>query len=338
MGAVSAKELSKIVYLDQKALDGRALLIMPFWDNTTWRLWIEAPPGIINEVNILDASHSNYVANQPARNEDISIDFINFMWQRASYPEIGNLINGIQDDFHILATSALKIRHFFELRESIEKSIISSFVKTEMEYMITVARSVFDLLQEILSKIWNNRIILIDQDSNAVKNRHKMPDKFTKMAIHGRNVPKPIDELISHYAIPLVLAEQYNCISPFYVALLRSRDKFIHGGGSVETIFVTEKGFCVDREAQTFSHFEWKENHRYNDRLVSLLPWVAHIIFGTMQACEQIVGAFASVISMPPEMAPGYRVFIRDPANRELHKLSAVVDGRAVWWSDPVPG
>ena len=185
-----------------------------------------------------------------------------------------------------------------------------------------------------LAAIWNARTKLLDPALEAIKKRHRLPDTFTKVALKSRDTVRPIEELTAQYAIPTVLAEQYHRIAPFYVSLLKARDKIIHGGGSVETIFVTERGFCVDRNAKTFADFEWKPDHSYNETLVSVLPWVANVVFGTIQACNDVMAAYASLISMPPEIAPGYRVFIRDPANGSLTELAEVINGNRIWWSD----
>ena len=334
MGAVSAEELAKIVYLDPAAAGGRSILMMPFWDGSAWHLWTEAPPGSILKLQIVDAIHSNYVAKQPARETDILIEFIHRMWQQANWPAVSKLILAIQDDFHLLATSVAKLRHFFENRDKIDQALITSFVKTELEYLITVARSVFDLLQEALATIWNTQIILLDPAQEAIRKKHKLPPTFTKMAIEGRNTPKSIEELTTKYAIPTLLAEQYDRIAPFYLSLLKVRDKIIHGGGSVDMIFATEKGFCVEREAKAFADFEWKPQHSYNEALVSLLPWVAHVVFGTIQACNDIMRAFGSGIVMSPEIAPGYNIYIRDPANVAILQLAKVCSENLVWWSD----
>ena len=179
METVSESELAKILYLDPRALVGRSLLMMPFWDGSAWHLWTEAPPGLIIKLQIVDAIHSNYVAKQPAHKTDIWIHFIDHMWQRASWPEVSRIILGIQDDFHPLATSIAKLRHFFDTRNKIDQILISSFVKTELEYLITVARSVFDLLQEALAAIWNKRVNLLDSTQEAIKKRHMLPDTFT---------------------------------------------------------------------------------------------------------------------------------------------------------------
>ncbi|MBC2773668.1 hypothetical protein H6M51_12405 [Rhizobium sp. AQ_MP] len=334
--AISAEELTKVTYLDARSLGDRVLTLVPYWDGSAWHLWLEAPPGSLIKMQPLDAVHSKYVAKVAAQSSDIWVGFIEFIWQRANWPEVSQIMNSIEDDFHLLATSAAKLRHFFHSRNEIDNAILGSFVSSELEYMITVSRSVFDLLQEALAAIWNNRIKLIDPEQEAVKKQHKLPDSFTKMALDGRTKLKSFEDMVSKYAIPPVLAEQYLNFSPFYMSLLRSRDSIIHGGGSVKSIYVTEKGFCVDCRSKTFRDFEWMPEHHYNESLTSLLPWVAHLVFGTVNACNSIVSAFASVMSMPPEVAPGYNLFIRDPAGTELRCLADVANGGAIWWTEAI--
>jgi hypothetical protein len=106
-----------------------------------------------------------------AAQNDTWIQFVDLMWQRANWPEVGRTIQGI-DYFHLLATSVAKLRHFFEARETIGQGLISSFVQTELEYLITVARSVFDLL-EALATIWSQRVRLIDPTRRPSGNNAK---------------------------------------------------------------------------------------------------------------------------------------------------------------------
>lgn len=341
MGAISEAELSKISYLDPEVLhgrnlDGREIMIMPFWDGVAWHLWVEALAGSITKMRVVDAARSHYVAKKPAGEADICIEFVERIWQQASWPKVSRTILRVVDDFHLLATSAAKLHHFFAARDNIDNALISSFVTTELEYIITVARSVFDLLQEAVAAIWNDQIDLRDPAQQAIKNRHKLLNTFTQTALVKGSAARPAAELMAKYAISSALAEQYHRVAPFYLSLLKSRDNIIHYGGSVGTVFVTEKGFCVDPSAKTFTDFEWKPEHNYNEKLVSLLPWIAHIICGTIQACNDVMGAFISDLSMPAEIAPGYSIFIRDPANRALIQLLNTANGSRVWWSDPI--
>ena len=71
MPHISCEELQKIPYLNPAAVYGRTLLLMPLWDGFNWRLWTEAPPGKIIELQAVDAIHSTYVAKNPANSSDL---------------------------------------------------------------------------------------------------------------------------------------------------------------------------------------------------------------------------------------------------------------------------
>lgn len=306
---------------------------MPLWDGKEWRHWIDTSHGVI-EMKPVDAIRSNYVAKVPATEGDIWIPFVDLMWQRASWPEITNLIFGICDDFHAMATCAAKLKHFHVAGANIPSDLGSSFAATEVEYLVTVARSVFDLLQEIIAKVWNTRVHLHEEAQERVRRSSPIPPGFTKMAVVGRDSPRAAAELVERYSLPPALAEAYVRHAPFFISLLRTRDAFVHGGSRVEAVYVTEKGFCVDPKRRPFSDVAWTEAHHYNENVVSLLPWVAHIVMGTVEACNDLAGTFADVVTLPDEIAPGFRVFIRDPANAALIELFAISNGETSWWNE----
>lgn len=326
-------ELRKVTYLNPDVIGGRSVLLMPFWDGTEWHQWIDTPNGLI-EMKVVDTIRSNYVSKAAVTESDIWIPFVDLMWQRASWPDITRFIFGICDDFHAMATSAAKLRHYHVARESIPPNLASSFVATELEYLVTVARSVFDLLQEMIATVWNTRVRLLDEPQERIRRSRPIPPGFTKMAVVGRDSPRAAVDLSLQHAIPSALAEAYAGHAPFFISLLKTRDRIVHGGTSVQSVFVTEKGFCVDPKQRPFSDAAWTEAHHYNENIASLLPWVAHIVFGTIDACNNLAGTFASVVSLPDEIAPGHRVFIRDPANPALIELQRVANGDGAWWKD----
>lgn len=131
------------------------------WDGGRWCIWIPGPNGMI-ELHPTQAYHADYVAHSAAGPNDIVIPFVDLMWQRASWPEICPLISAISADFHNFGTSVEKLTYFFEHRN--EVPAVTAFVKTELEYLFTLSRSVFDLLHEAISLIWNSRIRLIDRN------------------------------------------------------------------------------------------------------------------------------------------------------------------------------
>jgi hypothetical protein len=238
-----------------------------------------------------------------------------------------------RDDFHMLGTSAAKLRHLFETRDQIDRSLLGSFVQTELEYMLTVSRSVFDLLQEAAAAFWNKRVMLLDEA--AQKARRPLPGTFSKVVLEG-NRPRSAEEIARRFGLPDVVASQYAKDAATFAHLRTLRDRIVHGGSSVDMIFVTEKGFCVSPTHPAFSDFSWSQAHHYNEAIVSLLPWVANVVARTVGACTDLMNAFATVIQFPPEIAPGYRIFVRDPAGIELALLGRAFEGGIVWWADPV--
>ncbi|MEQ1953649.1 hypothetical protein [Mesorhizobium sp. CN2-181] len=325
-------ELQKITYLRPEVIGGRTLPLLPLWDGVAWHHWLDARDGRLLEVKIVDAARSNYVAKQAAKETDIWIFFVDLMWQRASWPEIVPCISGICDDFHAMGTSVAKLKHLFLTRDRGPETLVSSFAATELEYLTTVARSVFDLLQEAIAKIWNTFVRLSDADEEKRRRRHQIPDTFTKMVTKDRSTPYPPEHLTERYAMPRTVADKYAKHAAFFISLLRTRDSIVHGGKSMEVVFTTEKGFCVQPTRHPFSDVTWHPEDHYNDNIVSVLPWIAHIVLGTISACNDLMGAFAEAIMLPDKIAPDYLIFIRDPASEALLELIKIANGEKIWW------
>lgn len=309
---------------------------MPFWDGEQWYHWTPKEDGSLLELKILDVVSSHYVAKTSAAPYDFWVQFIELCWQRMNWPEIYPLISALCDDFQNLGTTVAKLRHFFDQKEIIPKDSIASFVATELEYLIVTARTIFDLLQEAISKIWNGRIRLLDEQANAVKKQSKMPSTFSKMVFENKSEIRGEQQLIDRYAVTASLALAYSKHAQFFATLRNTRDKIIHGGRSdFSTIFVTEKGFCVSPRTPAFSKYGcWHDAQWYNKNIASILPWLAHVVFTTIEACNDITSAFASQLQLPEEIAPGYRVFIRDHTRSAFLDLQKVRNGELVWWGD----
>jgi hypothetical protein len=211
--------------------------------------------------------------------------------------------------------------------------LLRSFVQSELEYLITVTRSVYDLLQETISALWNKHITLNDAAAERLRKKIPLPDTFRRVVMQDGQL-RTAEAIAEKFALPTAVAEQYARYTPLFLALRSARDAIVHSGKSLDMIFSTEKGFCVDPKIKPFSEFNWTEAHWYNPNIVSLYPWIAHIVFEALGACTDLMGAFAASIQLPPEIAPGYRVFLRDPSNTALLELNDVSDGKRVWWSN----
>jgi hypothetical protein len=107
--------------------------------------------------------------------------------------------------------------------------------------------------------------------------------------------------------------------------------------GTGSYIFTTDKGFCVDPKSSTSEIFLGKDGHCFDENIVSLRPWLAHIVLQTIEACSDIMSSLASVVAFPEAIAPDYLTFIRDPSNQALIRLIDVAKGNLVWWgAEPI--
>jgi hypothetical protein len=187
----------------------------------------------------------------------------------------------------------------------------------------------------MISVIWKKKVQLHDESAEAYRRSHPLPETFSKMVLENKKRLKTADEIEKQYGLPRSLAEQYASIAPFFSRLRQVRDDVIHRGSGFGHVFETERGFCVSPKALPFSSFDgWRPEHYDNENIVSVLPWIADTILQTIDACNRLTVAFASVIQLPPEIAPGYFIFVRGPHNQALVELLQVNAGASPWWGE----
>jgi hypothetical protein len=332
--SITRESLNSVPYLNvQNVGDGRTIKLLPLWDGESWRVWMPTPEGFVDG-KMLDVAEGDYIARSAAKQTDLFIPFVHLMWQRASWGEIGPIIDGISDDFHNMGTSTAKLRHFFDARRRLPPQAASRFAYTEIEYVAVLCRSVFDLLQEMIAITWHSKVQLNDVNADRQRRSARLPDTFSKLVLRDKNQPRTAAEIESKFGLPRAIAERYASMTPFFSRLRNFRDNVVHGRRGVGMIFDTERGFCVDPKVVPFSLFTgWQQGHYFNEVLVSVLPWIADTVLKTIQACNGLMETFASVIQLPPELAPGYTIFVRGPHNEALVELLNVHSGGSPWWA-----
>jgi hypothetical protein len=330
---IAREELRKIPYLDAEVAAGNRLVnIAPYWNDGRWYVWVPNGNRLV-EMHPRDAMQTNYVAKVPASETDVLIPFVDFMWQRAGWMPSGRTVDAIGEDFRAMAASAAKVRAAFDNRNALGSGVASSFAATEVEHLVTVARSVFDLLQETIKELWGSCVKLEDRESEARRKARGLPKTFSKMTLVEKRRTKTAQEIAHEFGIPSALAHEYARQAPFFRSLRDFRDDVVHGLTRTPFVLETERGFCVDPLQRPFRDFAgWREEHRFNEVLVSIVPWVAHVVFGTIGACGALMLALAAQVRFPPEVAPGHRVFVRAENNKALIHLAEVRAGGSPWW------
>ncbi len=153
------------------------------------------------------------------------------------------------------------------------------------------------------------------------------------MTLVEKRRTKTAQEIADEFGVPSALAEEYARHAPFFWSLRDFRDDVVHGLTRTPLVFETDRGFCVDPKQRPFRDFAgWTNAHQFNERLVAIVPWIAHVVLGTIGACSALVLALAAQVRFPPQMAPGHRVFVRAANNKALIQLAEVASGGSPWW------
>jgi len=324
---IAREELAKIPYIDAENLGGRTVTTLTFWENQEWHMWIVTPDGLLPMKG--QPVEADYFGRERESDSDACIAFLDFMAQRACWIDPLRPIGGLSCDIHNLGASLAKIDLFFEVSKD-RSTEVTRFVLTELEYIFGVCRSIFDLLQKTIARIWN-RVTPVDK-SLVKKN---LPDSFRGMVMRER-VRMSVEEIMERWGIPQQLADYYFRQGPFFESLRSYRDQIAHHGRDLRFLFVTERGFAIRADTEPFASFSvWNDEHMLTNRLASLRPVLAHIITETLRACEEFTDVMQRFVVFPPPIAPGFTLFCRGHHTKELLQIQSILENCLWWDQDP---
>lgn len=325
MATVDITELSKIPFIDIENLNGRTIATLSFFSDDDWHLWVPTEQGLI-KIKAWPAEGC-YFGKKVEKPTDAYLEFLNFIAQRCSWPPVIRPFMSLQQDYFNLCATVKKFDILFEQSVNL-KTATARLVATELEYLFSLCRSVFDLLQEIISSQWQT-VHLVDE---TIKKK-QLPKTFSDITLNSGAL-RTEAELIQRFNIPQPLAAFYVRSGPFFEVLRTFRDRFVHGGTTPEQVFITEKGFAVQRSAKPFCTFNvWNQEHMLPNELCSLRPVIGHIIIETLRACEDYANTIQSIIQYPPPIAPDMHFFIRGYFNDSLSECSTAVE-ECLWWNN----
>jgi hypothetical protein len=323
---INKEELKKVTYLRIDQLQGRAVPLFPcYHDDGTWELWLPNNRGL-QRMRPKAMAEGKYFGKNPAHEGDVYLDFFEFMIKRAYWKPIVPFIEGIYDDLQNLGACFAKLDLFF--KES-KRSRLGSrrFVVTELEYVFSVCRSLYDLLQECNSKMWSTF-----KFNQPIVGKKALPISFGDMILEI-NQPRTKEQIISRYAVPDILAEFYVGHAEFFKWLREYRNYISHSGKSFQYVFATENGFAVSIETKPFSSMSiWSGQNTQHHKLGSVKSLVAHLIFSTFKAVEEFAHVMSRIVIFPPDIAPDYRVFICGLHTGNLQDLEMKIQGKP--WYD----
>ncbi len=331
MALVNREHLKALVHLDIAHLNDRDIPFHALHDGTAWRLWFPGPHGLF-EAKPVDVSESSYFATAKVAKSDFHSSFLEFLQQRTYWPDITRFIDGIGSDLLNLSACLAKIELIFHHCPR-HSNGYSRMIATEIEYVFLTCRGIFDLLQEIMHRLWK-KITLIDQTKKKVS----LPEKTYRRVVLEDDHPRTPQEIAERFVLPMEIADVYAKSTPFFFWLRDYRDLIAHSGHTPKHVFRTEQGFAISKEDRPFRDMKiWCDANSGNNELGSVLAVVAHVIRTTFGTCDEFAAVLQRSIQFPPPIAPNHRIFIRGAHTSYLNFLTDMVAGTRAWYVPPSP-
>lgn len=308
----------ELPYLDSAVAKQWPPPLMPFHDGNCFHFWVALPNHMLQPLAIADITESIYLAAAPARTQDVRFQFFDWAVKRASSPSAAPFIKGILSDVFNLSASLIKIDLLFthQLGGFPENY---RFALTEIEYVLIVCRSLFDLLQEIVKRTWGE----VKLNDSSVK-KQELPDSFAAIALNG-NARRTAQELREKYGLPEVLGAFYEECSDFFVKLRAARNAIIHEPARDPLLFRLDCGYAVNVTEKPFNMIEWPPEGLAPNQLGSLRRWLAYCIKQSLLACELFSRVITSCVQFPSDFAPRHHVFLRSPHLCALYRIDEIL-------------
>lgn len=335
-GDIKQDELGKLFHL-RDDLHGRAVPLhavydpdydgkyVPDWaDDPDWFMWIVQD----GELHALDGfpAEGAYFGKEAASEKDVYFPFIHFYTQHASWPDLLGIMSDIEDDIRNLAICMSKIALYQHLANN-SGLATRRFVISEIEYIFSVCRSIYDRLQFIAMKSWE-KVQLKEGGKN------QMPSEFSDIALHG-NAPVDADSLVEKYGLSDTLAKFYQQEAEEFIKIREFRDDVLHHGETIDLVFTVDEGYAVQSHIKPFANFDvWDENTFLENDLAPLWPPLAYVIHHTLTAMNRFQDALTTEIAFPPEIAPDYVVYMRGEYLHNLGYLESLIEENV--WGKPL--
>jgi hypothetical protein len=305
-------EFSQIPFFDHPEIPGRFVTSVMFYNDAGWRVWLQTEGNKFVEVQAWPAE-TFYFGTKPEQQDDIYSVFLTLLAQRINYSDLKPIFSGIADDYFNLSASLEKLKL---IAAKAEQRGAARMAATEVEYLLSLCRSLFDLLQEVIEKLWDRTTLTVPNGK-----KRALKQSFSDMVLHA-NTPRTAQELCDRFGIPPVLADCYAKHAPLFLKLRQFRDNLVHRGYQVQAIFAGDGTFLIRRGFGPFRPLNiWYDPECQPNDLVPLMPALHMLVYATISACEEFGDALFKCIKFPPPIVPDMALFMRGYFNATFMEM-----------------
>ena len=314
--------LDEMKHLCRENLRGE-LPLFPVYDADGWHCWMRTPDGRVAHLRPPNMHEGKYLAKANAGPDDLYFPFLDFFVQRLfSNGALRGWLDAIVDDLWCLSTSMAKLEFFYRSSLADKQSDFRWMVGTEIEYIVSVLRNVYDLLQQVIVIVWKSI-----QLQGCDRKNQELKGSFADMTLRG-DKPMSAAEIANLRKVPDWLAAYYAACAPFFADLRKYRNNFVHWGANAGLLYVNDRGFAVNKNSAQFARWAVWDADSISGDLASLRPVFQYMMSSTFDAFNAFASLIQQSIACPSPVAPGYRMFIRGYHNGALIRALS----GAKWW------
>lgn len=307
--------------------DGRLVFVAPYYDckRAEWSVYIEltSEKGKFLRMSTAWPATDIYLAEQPERpKQDPELPFGTFITQRFSFPGINGPFGSIVSDVQNLACILEKYRVLSTLAQ--EPSMTSLLLETEVEYLLFVVRSVYDLLQLISRNVGQ----LVRNASDPTKRPFpNLPDDFKKICINDNRLLTSA-EIRERWGLPGAISDFYAAEAPYFNALRITRNRVAHHGYQLPSVFCAAEGMAIDPQKEPWSLFNiWKRELSIKNGLASLRFFIAYVVHRALSLPTGYLTALVSCFaSTPTPVHPNIKCYLKHPFGSHLVNLDEYLE------------
>lgn len=316
------EEAKKIPYVKNIPKDGRIIYNYSFYDHDKddWIRHIHISGRRLGRIAGGQVVVGGYLASNPEKaDKDLEFPLGTFIIQHLSFRKIINVFSGLIADFHNCSSILQKYILISSLPQG-ERVGAEQLLLTELEYLLVIIRSIYDLVQKI-SKFASELIKYPNEPYKPMVS--DLPNSFAKVVLHGSQ-SRSSDEINKKYNLPPPIADFYFKESKYFIWLRDLRDMIEHHGKSPGLIFDTKDGFAIKRDESPWSNLPiWKPNILRPNGLGPLRAVFLYLISEAFELTKRYKKAYSSCIAVPPAIGPGYKYYIRDYFSHHLVSLGS---------------
>lgn len=314
MSNILKKEFEKVPYINYVPNDGRIIYLQAAYieEKAKFNMFFPIGEGKITEIEGEPEQACYWSKSVVNPQKDFYFKLFHILANHFSYEEIFRTFSSMLHDIQNLGAVLHKQEILFEYYNSkkVDSTAIATIYKTEVEYLLGLVRSFFDLLHTIMAIFYN------------LSTKQELPDTI------GKFVDNPLEKIIEKYKFPDSIKEYLEQVIPFIKVCRKMRDDIYHHGMSTDIIFVMENGPGVSFTAPPFSKFQefvWSDQifqqNVLPNNIGSLFYFFNKITKVTLETTDYFSKMILKTYHTPTGISSDYLLFVRGPQITYLHDI-----------------